>query len=81
MMLFLLLFMTSASVEGAASEICSSEDCCWIDVPDGYCSLSVPTEPMNIVSKITVNNLEEINEAKLSYNINLQYTSSFNIMF
>ena len=68
-MLFLLLFMTSA--EGAASEICSSEDCCLVDMPKGYCGMSLPREPMKINTTITLRSLEEINEAKHSYTINL----------
>ena len=46
-------------------------------MPHGYCGISLPSEPINIGAKFLVYNLEEVDEEKLSYTINLRY----NIMF
>ena len=70
LILLAVLFMTNA--QDVASEECISENCCHIDLPKGYCGLTLPNEPMDITSMLFVKNLEEVNEAKLSYTINLR---------
>ena len=64
------LFMTNA--QDVASEKCTSEQCCHIDLPEGYCGLTLPNEPMDITTMLFVKNLEEVNEVKLSYTINVR---------
>ena len=68
--LFVMLLVTA--VRALASENCSSERCCWVDMPPGYCGITLPNEPMNIWTRFIVKNLEEVNEAKQSYTITLR---------
>ena len=68
-MLYVLL---TTFAKASASENCSTRKCCWIDIPEGYCGMSLPTKPITIVNKFDVQNLDEVNEAKMSYKINLR---------
>ena len=65
------LFVIYAS-RRVASEKCTTENCCRIDLPNGYCGITLPTEPITITTRFLVKNLEEVNEAKLSYTISLR---------
>ena len=72
MQLILLLVPLITAGAALASEKCSSEKCCWVDMPHGYCGVTLPNEPMNIGTRFVVKNLEDVNEAKLSYKITLR---------
>ena len=68
-----LILLTSLLIAAAAaSEKCSSEKCCWVDIPDGYCGSSkLKDPPANISTEFYIRNLEEVNEAKLSFTMSL----------
>ena len=70
--MILLSVVVIAAAQQVATEKCTSEDCCLIDLPRGYCGLTLPNEPINVGAKFLINNLEEVDEAKLSYTINLR---------
>ena len=72
MQLILLSVPLVIAARALASEKCSSERCCWVDMPPGYCGITLPNEPMNIWTRFIVKNLEEVNEAKQSYTITLR---------
>ena len=56
----------------SATEKCSSRKCCWIDIPDGYCGMALPTVGINIRNRFHIQDLEEVNESKMSYTIKLR---------
>ena len=70
-MKLILFIVLVTSAMALAIEKCSTGKCCLIDIPSGYCGMTLPTEPINIRNRIVIQNLEEVNEAKLSYTINL----------
>ena len=72
MKLLLLYVLLITAVGAAASETCSSEKCCLVDIPSGYCAITLPNDPMNIYTKLIVRNLEEVDEIKLSYTITIR---------
>ena len=76
---YFLILMTAA--KSLASETYSSENCCWIDIPHGYCGISLPKDPMDIMTSISVQSLEEIDEVKLSYTINLRLLFFINLFW
>ena len=68
----LILLSSLLIAAAAASEKCSSEKCCWVDIPDGYCGSSkLEDPPANISTEFYIRNLEEVNEAKLSFTMSL----------
>ena len=64
--------ITISAAQAIKPANCTSENCCSIDVPQGYCGLVLPYEPISIGAKFLINNLEEIDEEKLSFTINLR---------
>ena len=72
MKLFLLSALLTTTAQASRSEKCSSEKCCWVDIPKDYCSITLPAKPLDIYTFFNVMKFEEINEAKQSYTINLR---------
>ena len=72
MKLILLSALLITAGQASRSEKCSSEKCCWVDIPDGYCGSSkLKDPPANISTEFYIRNLEEVNEAKLSFTMSL----------
>ena len=72
MRLCVLIVLLSILEMISAIEKCSSRKCCWIDIPDGYCGMALPTEGINIRNRFHIQDLEEVNESKMSYTIKLR---------
>ncbi len=71
-MKLILLSSLLIAAAAAASEKCSSEKCCWVDIPGGYCGSSkLEDPPANISTEFYIRNLEEVNEAKLGFTMSL----------
>ena len=66
------ILLCALLIKAAAPEKCSSEKCCLVDIPSGYCAVTLPNNPMNIHTKLIVRNLEEVDETKLSYTITIR---------
>lgn len=67
MKLVLLSVLLNTLGKVVGSEKCVSAKCCWVDMPDGYCDITLPTDPMNVMARFFVKNLDEVDETKLSY--------------
>ena len=70
---FLLLWITAAN-SASSAETCANKSCCWLDIPPDYCGITLPTvePPMNIAARFIVKNLQEVDEANLSYIIDIK---------
>ena len=71
---FLVLLFITAAKSVSAAATCDSKSCCWLDIPEGYCGITLPTDkpPMEIGTAFIVKNLQEVDEAKLSYIIDIK---------
>ena len=69
---FLLLWITAAN--SVSADTCGNKSCCWLEIPTDYCGITLPTvePPMKIATKFIVKNLQEVDEAKLSYIIDIK---------
>ena len=72
--LIFLLWIT-ATADSVSAETCGNRSCCWLTIPTDYCGITLPTDepPMKIATRFIVKNLQEVDEAKLSYIIDIKY--------
>ena len=72
MELSVLLLLWIAAASSVSAETCGNKSCCWLHIPHDYCGITLPTEPMNITTRFIVKNLQEVDESKLSYIIDIK---------
>ena len=76
----ILIMTIVALVEVSAFQNCTSEKCCWVEIPEDYCSITLPTKPLDVWTRFNVMKFEEINEAKQSYTVNLRWYNLWIVM-
>ena len=77
-----LLLLWIAFASSVSAETCGNKSCCWLDIPPNYCGITLPTvamkngneesSPMKIATRFIVKNLQEVDESKLSYIIDIK---------
>ena len=71
---FILLWIMA--INSVSAEGCGAQSCCWLKIPNDYCGITLPKiaveSPMDIAARFMVKNLQEVDEAKLSYIIDIK---------
>ena len=81
-LLLLWIAFAAAADSSVSAETCGNKSCCWLDIPLNYCGITLPTvamknaneesSPMKIATRFIVKNLQEVDESKLSYIIDIK---------